>query len=510
MPAFPPPVSNAVKSMYAVVLTEAEAYLKTRGISKETAALFGVTQADAFFPDLRRQTKAIAFPYFDKDKLWGHKLRSLDEKAHVCSRALKTFFGSQLLDMTEDKNIIICEGELDALSFYEAKIQNAVSVPNGASSFGNSDNKDTHGFLWSAKAEVEKAEKVYIAVDADEAGEKIGEEMARRIGRHRCWKVDFPEGCKDANDVLIQHGAEILQACITNAKPWPIAGLYQADKFFADVVDLYKNGFADKVKTGMGAVDDIYSVGKGLLTVVTGIPANGKSTFVDQLMVNLARTKGYVSVICSFENPPKVHIAKLAEMLLHKQYFKRDVGLRMTEMELQATFSFINEHFKFMHQDDGAKATIESIIDRIKTAVFRWGVNCAVIDPYNYIERGKASESETQFIDDMLTKLRLFASAHDLHIWLVAHPTKIPMDAEGNYQPPKGYSISGSAAWYSKADFGLTIHRNPQRKSEVRVINWKTRFNWLGKEGETIVLYDETRSVYISDMMTDLLPMEVG
>lgn len=504
-----PPVSNAVKKMHDTISGGSKSFLTSRGISAETAILFGITEAIAYFPELKRETPAIAFPYYEKDKLWGHKLRSLDEKAHVCSRGLKTFFGSHLLDVVEDHRIIICEGELDALSIYMAKVMNAISVPNGASSFGASDAKDT--LLWSIKAEIDKTERIVIATDNDEPGEKLGEELARRIGRHRCWKVIYPEGCKDANDVLMQYGHEALAEAIEKAIPWPIAGLYEAERFFEEVDHLHKNGFADKVKTGMGVVDEIYSVGNGLLTVVTGIPGHGKSTFVDQLMINLARTKDYSSIICSFEKPPSVHIGQLSEMLLHKQFFKRDIGgERMTERELHSTYGFINEHFKFMYQDDGAKASIDSIIDRIKTAVFRWGVQCAVIDPFNYIERPKEAENETQFIDDILTKLRLLASAHDLHIWFVAHPTKIPMDHEGNYQPPKGYSISGSAAWYSKADFGLTIHKQDKRSGEVRVINWKTRFNWLGKEGECTVLYDQTRNVYISDMLSDLLPMEFG
>jgi twinkle protein len=510
-PAPPPtPVSKAVKNIRPTLSVGAVAYLKTRGISADVAALWGIQDADAFFPDLRRETRALAFPYFDKGKPWGFKLRSIEDKAHACSRALKTFFGAHLLDLSEDKHIVICEGEFDAVSFYIGEVMNAVSVPNGASSFGKNDTKDTHSFLWADKEAIERAEKIIIATDNDEKGQDLAEEIARRIGRHKCWKVEWPEGCKDANDVLLKHGKEGVNNLVKNAIPWPIAGLYEATRFFPEVVDLYKNGLGEKIRTGIKQVDELYSVGKGLLTVITGIPGNGKSTFVDQLMINLARMRGYRTLICSFENPPKVHIAKLAEMLLQKHYFDREIyGTRMTERELYSTFGFINEHFKFMHQDDGAKATIDSIIERIKTAVLRWGINCAVVDPYNYIERGKDNESETSFIDDVLTRLRLLASVYDLHIWFVAHPTKLPMDHEGQHNPPRGYQISGSGAWYSKADFGLTVHR-AGRDGEVKIINWKTRFNWLGKEGETIILYDQTRSVYLSDIHADLLPWEEG
>lgn len=507
-PVYSKPVfSKAVKGVGDALSMEALAFLEGRKISEKTAKVYGVVGALAFFPDLKAETKAIAFPYTKKLKSLGYKLRSVESKAHVCSTALKTLFGLDMVDAEETKHLVICEGELDSLSFYEADVLNAVSVPNGAQSFGRGDEREAQGFLWDAKEVIEKVEKIYIATDADDPGERLGEEIARRIGKYRCWKVAYPEGCKDANDVLMKFGKAELAACFKNAEPWPVSGLYEASHYFDDVSELYRDGFGDRVKTGLSGVDGLYSVGDGLLTVVTGIPGNGKSTFVDQLMVNLSRMYGHVNAICSFENPPKVHIGKLAEMLLQKHFFETDKpGKRMSEHELRLTYPFINQHFKFLQQDDGAKASVDSIIERVKTAVFRWGIRNAVIDPYNYIERPKSAESETQFIDDLLTRLRLLANAHGIHIWFVAHPTKMTMHDEGNYDPPRGYSISGSAAWYAKADFGLTVHKSHDMPGEVRIINWKTRFTWLGEEGDTTLLFDNTRHIYVSDPTTDLTP----
>lgn len=501
--------SKAVKQMGAALDPVALNYLKGRGISENTAVTYGITYATAFFPDLERETHGIAFPYYDKAKIAGHKVRSTEDKAHVCTSPLGVLFGLQNVDIKESGDILICEGEIDALSMFEAGIGNATSVPNGASSFVRNDSdtdKATYAFLWSAKADIDKAKRILIAVDMDEPGQKLADELARRIGKHRCWRVSYPEGCKDANDVLLKSGGVGLAGCVAKAEPWPVEGLYEADHFYAQAAHLYENGFGDRVTTGMPTVDEIYSVGKGLLTIVTGIPANGKTTFVDQLMVNLARKEGYISGICSFENPPHVHIAKLSEMLMQKHFFDTETpGEKMTRMEFDDAMKFITKHFKFLYQDDGKKATLESIIERIKTAVFRWGIHCAVIDPYNYIARPKSATNETEWIDDLLTQLRLVASVHDIHIWFVAHPTKLMSDSEGNYPPPKGYSISGSAAWYSKADFGLTVHK-ADKGGMVRIINWKTRFDWLGKEGEAIILYDNTKNVYITDVLSDMQP----
>lgn len=499
-PSFVPPVvetfrKGAIKRLDKALGEASLAYLSSRGISEKTAQVFNLVGARAYFPELGREEEAVAFPY---EK--GHKFKSVKEKAFVCDQPLSSLFGQGEVDLVESPDLLICEGECDQLAFYEAGILNATSVPNGSSSFTKTNPDGTMreqlGFLWSARELIEKATRIVIATDADDPGDKLADELSRRIGRHRCWRVTYPDGCKDANDVLMKHGAAALAKAYAEAKPWPIDGLFEAEKYFPEVDDLFVNGFAEKISTGLTDVDDIFSVSPGLLTVVTGIPGSGKSTFIDQIMVNLARQKEYVCAICSFENPPAVHIGKLMQMLYQKHFFPTDdIGPRMERKEVDAIKPFIHRHFKFLQQEDGKKATVESIIERIKTAVFRWGVQVVVIDPYNYIARKNNEESETSWIDNMLTELRLVASLYKLHIFFVAHPTKMPMDADGNYQVPKGYSISGSAAWFSKPDFGLTVHREPNTNA-VRIVNWKTRYDWLGKIGEVKVIYDNLTHNY--------------
>lgn len=503
IPQFEKPKHKALKRRDVSLSEQALEYLASRGLSLRTAQAFNLVSGRAyFFEPVGREEEGLLYPYVVKGKTLGHKVRCLIEKTFVCDTALGSLFGLQNVDLSESEDIIICEGEMDPLSMYEAGVLNATSVPNGSSSFNRTNEdgtmKEQLGFLWDAKEVIEKAKRILIATDADDPGEKLADELARRIGKHRCWRVSYPEDCKDANDVLMKHGPQKLAECVKSAEAWPVEGLYEADKYMADVLYLYENGFGDKVKTGLQAVDDIFSVGPGLMTVVTGIPGNGKSTFVDQLMVNLARSHGYMSAICSFENPPAVHIGKLAAMLTQKHFFDTETyGEKMTERELQTVLPFIHRHFKFIHQEDGKKATVESVIERIKTAVFRWGVQVVVVDPYNYLARPAKMDSETAWIDEMLTEMRLVAQLYGIHIFFVAHPTKMQMNSDGSHMVPKGYSISGSAAWFSKPDFGLTVHR--EQNGDVKIVNWKTRYDWLGKVGEATIFYDNVRHSYISD-----------
>lgn len=488
---------------------DAAIYLKQRGISQATWERYSVYTASTYFPD-SGEGKAIGYPYFKGSKPYGAKLRSVGGKSFVCTNQLSTMFGAQLVDLTVANYIVICEGENDALAMAEAGIANAISVPNGSGSFSYSkggDEQKKMGFLWELRKEIEKAERIYLAVDMDEAGEKLMEELARRIGKHRIWLVKYGEGCKDANECLIRYGAGVLKDYFELAEPYPVEGLYEAEYFDDLVAKLYDEGFGDKVSCGFKSVDKIYSVSPGMLTVITGIPGHGKSTFVDQLMINLSNSDpSYIHAVCSFENPPHIHIAKLVEMVCQKTFFNESYGQRITPEELATAKLWVSQHFKFLYQDSGAKATVASIMERMRAAIFRWGVRTIVIDPYNYIDRPKDLESETSWIDNMLTEFRLFAQANGVHIWFVAHPTKQMKLADGSYQPPKGYDLAGSAAWYSKPDFGLTVFRD-ENEGKTRIINWKTRFNWLGQQGEASLFYDMACRVFRDDLLDTIIPI---
>ena len=316
------------------------------------------------------------------------------------------------------------------------------------------------------------------------------------MGKDRCWSVDWPEGAKDANDVLLGGGVAGLRDAVSAAKPWPVAGLYEAGHFFDKVRDIYSNGLHAGESTGYPCLDELYTVVPGHMTVVTGVPGSGKSELIDQMMVNLAKSKGWTFAVCSFENPPELHIAKLAQKFMGKPFFS---GLypKMTDAELALALDFVHMHFSFVHQTDGSLSTIDSILERLKVAVLRHGVRGAVIDPYNYIQKSRES-SETDWISEMLSRVKAFAMAHGIHVWFVAHPTKLPIAADGTMPIPNGMTISGSAAWFAKADMGLTVHRPDRQHSNAAEVHvWKVRFNWTGKEGVAELMYRNGIATYV-------------
>lgn len=469
-------------------------FLESRGISEDTAKKYGVLWEDRGFNGVGTK-EAIGFPYHVNDKLQAVKWRSIDGKSFTQDGAARSLFGLDKLNIND--LIVICEGELDALALYEAGIDCAVSVPNGAvmkvSNNKISPEEDKKfSYIWEAAEQLDKIKKIVLCCDNDESGKALTEELARRIGKNKVWLAQMPQEYKDANECLLSGGEKLLQKAVHDAKPYPLSSLYPSSHYENSVVDLYDKGFMTGVSTGFDNVDELFRIAGGQLSIVTGIPSSGKSEFIDMMMMNLARNEDWKFAICSFENPPDLHIAKLVEKYVGKSFFSGSTQ-RMTEDERDNALRFVEEHFLFIDYTGGESPTIDSIIEKGIGAVRQMGCRGIVIDPYNYIDMDR-SFSETDSISRMLTKISQFAKAHDVHVFFVSHPMKLYPDSKGNIPVPTGYNISGSASWFSKADVGITVHR--EESNMVAINCWKCRFKWIGKQGQTMLSYDVPTGVY--------------
>jgi twinkle protein len=496
-----------VKQMPVAITVEQSAlqpyhyeYLATRGISQSTADKMGLFGADKYFAKLEKNSDAIAFPYYREGKLVAVKYRSFPEKAFTQDAGgAHDFFGID--NLVKGEPIVIVEGEIDALTLMEVGIPNVVSVPSGApikvadgKSLPSEDKR--FSYVWNATEYLDAAPYVILATDQDTAGQALAEELSRRIGKEKCRLAKFPT--KDLNELYLNDPSRNTEGhdpsrniteVLENAVPYPIAGLSSAETYADRLNDLYSKGSGKGFSTGYSSVDNIYTVAPSQLTVVTGYPSSGKSNFVDQIMVNLARDEDWKFAICSFENQPEIHISRLMELYTKRRFF--DGKDRMTQAEKERAFKWVNDHFIFIDTGGDEPSTIESILDRTKAAIRRMGVRGMVIDPYNYIDL-KHNSTETEAISAMLSKVQKFVKTYDMHCWFVAHPSKI--QRSGVEQPrPDGMSIAGSMAWWAKTDCGITVHR---KEGYVELAVWKCRHRWVGTQGETTLLYNKTAGTY--------------
>lgn len=262
-------------------------WFSARGISEAIVERYSIGLQDAYLPQREEEAACIVFPYTRNGEVVNLKYRSLEGKDfRQVGGAEKVLYG--LDDLTEDWAVIV-EGECDKLALAVAGISNAVSVPDGAPPAGSKPSEAKFEYLVNCAAQLDQIKKIVLAVDFDPPGQTLESEIARRLGPERCFRVRWPEGCKDANEVLLHHGAERLRDCVEAAKPYPLEGVLRVSDLAGDVMALYQEGPQRGALTGWESLDKHYTVRPGEMTIVTGIPSHGKSQFLDALVVNLAR-----------------------------------------------------------------------------------------------------------------------------------------------------------------------------------------------------------------------------
>jgi twinkle protein len=449
-------------------------YFENRGISNNTLLRFKITQATEWMPDAQSEIPVVCFNYFRNDELVNIKFRGRNKSFKLVKNAELIFYNLDAIK--DDDTAVIVEGEIDCMSMYEAGIYNCVSVPNGAGS-------NNLNYIDNCINHLIDKKYIVIAVDNDDAGNKLKDELIRRLDIERCFYIEYPEGCKDANDILIKHGKEYLKSLIINAKPFPIKGIVDSGELLQSIDDIYLNGYPKGIKAGIEGFDNYFSLLEGLFTVVTGIPGSGKSEFIDFIMAKTALNHNWKWGIISFENtPPVFHATKIIEKLSGKAFdFRVNPLHRVSTYELEMYKGYLSEMFFFINTQD-TDVTLEGLLKKIALLVMRKGIKGVLIDPWNYIEHKiESNETETQYISRALTTIRKAAIKLGIHIIVVAHPTKLNK-TNNKYDVPTLYNISGSAHFFNKTDNGFTVYRD-FNTNEVTVHIQKIRFSFLGKLG---------------------------
>jgi len=454
-------------------------WFKTRGISPKTLQGMKISEGLEYMPQKGYKVNTAQFNYYRKNELINIKYRTGDKHFKMIKDAELIFYNLDC--MVNSNSVVIVEGEIDCLTFIECDITNVISVPNGASK-----GSQKLEYLDNCWGYFEKINKVYIGTDNDEAGISLRNELIRRLGDERCFIIDYAD-CKDANEYALKHGKTSLSHLLSNAKPVPIEGVFTVDMLYGELVDFYQNGLPKGEGIGLSELDNHIRFIPGQLTVITGIPNQGKSEFLDMICERLAVFSGWRFGIFSPENfPISIHLSKLVEKVLGKSFSGHS---KISQEELSAAVKLLNEHFFFIRPFD-ENFGLDNILEKSKKLVLKYGINALIIDPWNTIEHQHGSESETNYISAQLAKITSFMQRYKVHIFLVAHPTKVGKDKlTGKYEVPTLYNISGSANFFNKAFNGFTVYRDYEKNTTTVYIQ-KIKFKHQGKVGAVEFVYD--------------------
>ena len=454
---------------YIPVSTKVQDWFYSRGISQKTLDALKVSEGLEYMPQTSRKENAIHFNYYVGGELINIKYRDGRKNFKLYKGAEKVFYN---IDNTIGHNdCIIVEGEMDALSLYEAGIPNVISVPNGATL--NSNNLD---YLDNCIDYFADKQKVIIAVDQDEPGQALQQELIRRLGAEICYVASF-EDCKDANEYLLKYSATKLVERIKQAKPVPLENVTTFKDIENEVTDFVQNGFKKGYQIGLQNFDDIFSTYTGQFITVTGIPSSGKSDFVDQMVVGYNVNYQWKTAFASPENAPTfLHAHKIMRKVWQDMPRRSDIG----GDKWNQIAGHVNDNFFFI---DMERYTLESVLKKGAELVKRKGIKCLVIDPFNKIrDIDSKTEDVNRYTMEYLTKIEIFAKKYDVLVIIVAHPTKMYRNNEGKIEEPTMYNIKGGGEWYDASYHGLLVHRDYEEKT-VKAKVLKVKFQNLGENG---------------------------
>lgn len=478
------PANMGVERKFSLAFSK---YYRERGFSTTTLTQAKVYETDKGF---------IGFPFTENYTLVNVKFLNYKPGAKVKWWQIKkeygtkiVFWGLELLTINKDplrkeSNIVgITEGEWDCLTYREVGLKNILSVPQGAPSVNSKNFKKEFSYLYDPyfQSIAKHVDFFIISVDDDEAGYKLFEELTRRLGKWRCKIVKYPKGYNDINEVSIGNKEKKLEALglkkvkelYENATNLPIQGIIRPSDIKQELMQYRKHGLQPGLSCGIPELDFLFTPKRGQMSLWGGIPGMGKSVSLRWYLKELIKINPDVKIaMFTPENRPTAReYIKLAELFAEKT-FQEGHPDSMTEQEWSDIMNFVEKHFIVVAPDnrnyesfDGSiKRTdvtkLKSICKYISYLVKTENIFGYVIDAYNKLDNeAPGYMSELKFIESQLDYIMDFNTYYNVHSWIVAHPTKLAKDRNGNYLMPSLYDTKGTSAWNERVDIGIIIHR---------------------------------------------------
>lgn len=459
-------------------------FFAKRGIGETTLRL---NQIGSKFGSLAgEECEIISFPYI-KDKLVNVGYRSTESKtfrffpkAEMCFYGMQNLFTAECLNT---KQLVICEGQIDLLSFYEAGVTNVISVPQGSPFQEGKTTTPRLEYLEDPffTAIAPEFDEIIIATDNDYAGKALAEELANRLGVERCSRYYFEENRKDANEVLTQVGREAVLSGLMKRTPM-LQGL--VTNIAERMQSYYSKGFDSGLTTGIASFDEVFTLGFPYITLITGIPEIGKSMFLDNILTGYASTHGIHTTIFSPETKPmEFHVARLVSIKTGEHIGSPNDVERIDYNDYMDAVKWVDKHFTFLEPKGNSLA---EVIALFKASILKNGSKICVIDPFSRIRI--EGENERMFIRNMLNELSEFCVRHKVHLFIVAHPTKPDMSKPKNPTDIKDvpivtpYDIKGAGEWFDSSDFIISLWRTRQVEgAPLRAYVLKSKYHHLAK-----------------------------
>lgn len=411
-------------------------WAEKRNIQPQTLKSFKIAQSD----------NAVVFPFISPDgELELVKYRGIESKKIWSNKdPIPCLFGWQAVK-DNDRDIVICEGEWDALAWWQSGYS-ALSVP-----FGGGAGKKQGDWINYEFHRLERFSAIYLSMDMDSAGKKAINAIIDRLGRHRCKVVTLPH--KDANECLLQpESAQILRNAIQSARTVDPDELKSLAEFHSEIVDeLYPSG---KTVPGMKfpwekSHDEIL-IRPSEITLWAGINGHGKSVLLSNIAVD-GMAQGERFCIASMEMKPHKIGTQIYRQISGKA-FPSKTELRILRDSVEGS-AWIFEAY--------GTAKAKRILEVFEYSRKRYGVTQFVIDS---LAKCGFAEDDYGRQKDFVDQLMEFSRRFNICVHLVVHIRK----GGDEKKIPGKMDIKGTGALTDMVDNVLIVWRNKAKEEDYR------------------------------------------
>ncbi|WP_395765721.1 toprim domain-containing protein [Proteus mirabilis] len=421
-------------------------YLESRGISRKIAEEFKVCDAVVWSHDVNRELPAIAFPYKRDGELLqvkristerpnGKKAISVEADCEPC------LYGWDQIPK-DARAIIICEGEIDCMSYHEYGLS-ALSVPFGG---GKGAKQQWIEFEYH---NLDRFTEIWLSLDGDEVGKEAAKEIAKRLGEYRCRLVSLPK--KDINECL-QAGIpqEEIIKYLETATYFDPDELCSAREFMQDTIQAFYGKEQYLFRSPWETLNYQFSFRESELTILNGVNGHGKSEILGHILCEAMR-QGAKACVASFELKPTVFLKRLTRQATCNKL--------PTSMEIESAFSFYDDRLWLFALTGTAKA--KKLLEIFQYANRRYGINLFVIDS---LMKCGIDDDDYNGQKEFLDAICDFKNKTNSHVILVTHSRK----SDSEDKPTGKMDVKGSGSITDLTDNLFIIWRNKRRERALQ------------------------------------------
>ncbi|MCP4899858.1 MAG: AAA family ATPase [bacterium] len=428
--------------------------IPARAITAETCRVFGYG-----WGEFNGEEVHVA-PYRDKrGKVLGQKIRTPDKKFVFLGGAGKEacFFGR----LTKSKQLVITEGEIDAMSVSQAlgNTWPVVSVPNGASGAKKAIGENLEI--------LQGYEKIILCFDDDDPGREGVDKLASMLPAGKAHVMSLPDGHKDANDVLMAGLAGDLRSAVWQATPWRPGGIVNLREYKERIRQPLTRGTPYPWK---GLDDMLYGQRPGELYTWTAGTGTGKTYIVSELAHHLITkpklhpgNTGLIFLEEAIERTGRRIVGIAANAPLHLP------GAELSDEDFDKSWNKTLGSGRCFGYDHFGSLDAELLINRVRYLAAAEGCSTVILDHVSMVVSGMdTSVDERRELDWLMTNLRMLTQETGITLHVISHLKRV----NSGTGHEDGHTVSlahlrGTQAIAQLSDAVIAAERKQQAQSEA-------------------------------------------